>query len=94
MNPPSVTANHIGYSLAVTGSALSIIGTLVNNLWLDHIFAMWIWLFSNPILYIWSIGVIKHRWHNGLSMAAIATMYLVFFVTNVIGLLSLYHYIT
>lgn len=76
----------IGSSLAVTGSILSIAGTLVNNLWLKHRTAMKVWAVSNPILCVWAVGVLLGIWNGGLSIVALLIMYLVFTVTNFYGL--------
>jgi len=76
----------IGTTLAVTGSILSIIGILVNNLWLDHTLAMYLWLFSNPALALWAIGVWQGYWDGGLSIKAITVMYLIAFVSGAVGL--------
>jgi hypothetical protein len=84
-----IQINHIGYLIAIVGAALSIIGTLVNNLWLDHTLAMWIWLFSNPILLMWAIGNRRGLWDGGLSIDALIVMYFVFTITNFTGLILL-----
>jgi hypothetical protein len=76
----------VGYSIAVLGSALSVFGTFANNLLLDHVLAMQIWMFSNPILLAWAFGNRKGWWDGGLSIDALMVMYAVFTVTNFIGL--------
>jgi len=72
--------------LAVGGSVISVAGTLVNNLYLDHTTAMLFWMISNPILFVWAIGNIKNWWNDGISIEALAAMYSIFTVTNFYGL--------
>jgi|WetSurMetagenome_2_1015567.scaffolds.fasta_scaffold02467_3 hypothetical protein len=81
-----MTTNTIGSILAGVGSFLSIIGTLVNNLWLDHTLAMWIWMLSNPILFAWAYGNDKDWWDGGLSIKALGLMYAIFTITNFYGI--------
>jgi hypothetical protein len=90
----------IGFSLAATGSVLSVTGALVNNIWLDHTLAMWFWMFSNPILLVWAFGVMEfdiilggksiysksHWWSDGLTIVAVAVMYAIFTISNFYGL--------
>lgn len=77
---------YLGPVLAITGSILSIVGTLVNNLYLEHRWAMKVWAISNPILSVWALGVLWGYWNGGMSIAALLVMYLVFTVTNYYGL--------
>ena len=76
----------IGTTLAVSGTAISIIGATINNLSLDHLYAMQIWRVSNIALFCWSFGLWRKYWEGGLSGAALCGMYLWFAVTNEIGL--------
>lgn len=78
--------NSIGIILAVTGSILSVTGALINNLALDHVLAMWFWMFSNPILFGWAYGYIRGYWADGISVEALAIMYVIFTITNFYGL--------
>jgi hypothetical protein len=80
------TANVLGSALAILGASLSVLGTLANNLWLNHILAMQFWFLSNPILLIWVVGVIAKKWNGGLSHEALAVMYFIFFITGAYGL--------
>jgi hypothetical protein len=81
MNPELV-----GISFAVGGSVLSIVGTMHNNINLDHRMAMIFWMVSNPLLLIWGMGYSLRIWNGGLSGWALAGMYLVFTITNFYGL--------
>ena len=78
--------NKIGSFLAISGSILSIAGTLINNLWLYHTLAMWIWLASNPLLAVWAIGYWRKWWTDGIDALALVAMYMTFFITGAIGL--------
>lgn len=75
-----------GIFLVVAGSGLSILGTLLNNVYLNHRAAMLIWMLSNPLLLIWAVGYGLGLWDGGLSAAALAMMYGFFTVTNWYGL--------
>ena len=77
---------HIGTILAITASAISLIGALVNNLFLLHFEAMVFWMVSNPILCAWALGSSKGWWNGGVSTGALAIMYLVFTVSYFYGL--------
>ena len=76
----------IGASLAIIGSCLSIVGTLINNLELDHNRAMEVWMISNPLLLLWGIGYLAGLWNGAVSVGSLCVMYLVFTVTNWYGL--------
>ena len=81
-----VTWNTAGSALAISGATLSVLGIVINNVYLLHHTAMLLWLISNPVLLIWAIGVVLKKWNGGLSMEAIAAMYLIAFVTGAYGL--------
>lgn len=76
----------IGTTLAVAGTVISIIGTLVNNVALSHVAAMWAWMLSNPLLLAWAYGTYKKWWNGSISIEALGVMYFVFTVTNFYGL--------
>jgi hypothetical protein len=77
----------IGSVLAVSGAALTVIGTIVNSFWLDHITAMGIWMFSNPIMLAWAIGYDRKYWDGGLTGKALISLYLLLTIFNAYGLL-------
>ena len=79
----------IGLDLAVLGSVISCIGVLFNNIILNHILAMQIWAFSNPILLVWAYGNWKRWWDGGISGMALFGMYSVFTISNLYGVLVL-----
>ena len=80
--------NTTGNILAIAGSILSLTGALVNNLWLSHTEAMWIWMISNPLFLVYFVGV-DMKWWNGqhISTRALIVTYAVFTVSNFWGLL-------
>jgi hypothetical protein len=47
---------------------------------------MWFWMLSNPILFVWAYGNIKNWWNGGISVEALAAMYIIFTITNFYGL--------
>lgn len=74
--------------LAIIGSILSLVGALVNNLWLDPLLARKIWMFSNPVFLGYFVGA-DLKWWNGqhISTRALIVTYSVFTVTNFISLM-------
>lgn len=81
-----ITPEVAGGVLAVLGSLISVIGALVNNCWHDHHGAMRLWMYSNIMLLIWSVGYLAGLWNGGLSVGALMVMYLIFTVSNAWGL--------
>jgi hypothetical protein len=81
------TLETIGLIMAISGTTLSIIGTLYNNIALDHAGAMWIWMVSNPILLAYAYGNYRTWWDGGISMGALCVMYGIFTTSNMWGLL-------
>jgi len=77
----------IGPVLAITGSAIATIGVIANNILLDHILAMQIWVVSNVLLLVWAYGYTHKWWNNALSGMALVVMYAVMLVSGVWGLL-------
>jgi hypothetical protein len=75
--------DNIGSILSIVGSAIGIIGTLVNSIWLNHNLAILVWMISNPILLVWAIGGHNKWWEGGLSYMALVIMYVVFTVSGV-----------
>lgn len=76
----------IGPFLAITGSAVSIAGACVNNLWHRHRLAMQFWMASNVFLLVWSAGYSIGLWNGGVSILGLIAMYAVFSATNLYGL--------
>ena len=77
----------IGNYFAISGSILSITGALINNLWLSHTAAMWIWMVSNPLFLAYFIGVDLKYWNGQhISTRALIITYAIFTVSNFWGL--------
>ena len=83
-----LTQDTIGELLAVSGSVLSIMGAMINNITLNHVLAMKVWMISNPVLLVYFTGV-DAAWWNGsrhISTRAIILLYFIFTVSNLYGL--------
>ena len=76
----------LGFPIAITGTAISLYGIYLNNQKHDHVGAMRIWFWSNPILTIYFVGQALGFWNGSLSSAAMAGLYGVFTVSNWKGL--------
>ena len=85
---PTRTKELIGSCIAVDGSILSLMGALVNNLQLNHLLAMQVWALSNPLFLAYFVGNDKGYWNGQhISKRALIVTYLVFTVSNGIGLM-------
>jgi hypothetical protein len=83
----NLTVERIGPVLAIAGSALSLLGALVNNLFLLHTLAMEFWMISNPLLLAYFIGLDSHWWNGQhLSTRALICLYFLFTISNFYGL--------
>lgn len=81
--------NIIGTVLAITGSALSIIGALIFNLTPEYFLAKLAWAASNPMLLIYTHGLDNKWWNGIISLKALKIMYAIFTISNFIGLILL-----
>lgn len=84
----TIDTRNIGLDLAVIGSAISIVGVLLNNVFLLHREAMLVWVVSNIILMGYFYGHWKDWWNGGLSSEVICLMYAVMLVSGVWGLMG------
>lgn len=84
MNPSQLS--DYGADLVVIGALISCIGVTANNIFLNHIFAMQIWVLSNTLLMIWAYGLWKKWWDGGISGFALTVMYAYMLVSGVYGL--------
>jgi len=80
---------HIGEALAIIGTLISAIATLINNCMLDHTLAMQVWFFSNPVMLAWFIGHRLKKWNGGLSIDFMIGLYTFYILTNMYGLLAM-----
>lgn len=78
----------IGLPIALTGTCISLYGIYLNNQCRDHVSAMMVWFYSNPILTVYFIGQSIGWWNGGLSSAAMAGLYAVFTYSNWKGLMK------
>ena len=87
INTP-IDIKDIGLDLAVIGSALSIVGVLLNNVFLMHREAMLVWIASNIILMVYFYGHWKDWWDGGISSEVIFVMYCVMFISGLYGVMT------
>jgi hypothetical protein len=80
---------NIGPVLAISGSVLTLLGTVLNSFLLDHIGAMTVWCFSNPIMLAWAVGYFKGYWDGGLSAKALIGLYAGLTIFNTYGMFIL-----
>jgi hypothetical protein len=83
-----IEIKNIGLDLAVLGSAISIIGVILNNVFLLHVAAMQVWVVSNLILMVYFYGNWKKWWDGGLSSEIICLMYVVMLISGIFGLVK------
>ena len=76
----------LGTILLIAGTAVSVTGAFVNNVYLDHIFAMKIWRFGNIIFFCWAVGLWKKYWDGGTPALLLCGLYAFYGITNEIGL--------
>jgi hypothetical protein len=75
-----------GQMLAISGAAVSIAATIINNVFLLHVLAMQVWGISNPLMFVYFIGLYFKKWDGGVSTLAMIVMYGLYIVTNNYGL--------
>ena len=84
----TIDTRNIGLDLAIIGSAISIIGVLLNNVFLMHREAMLVWIASNIILMVYFYGHWKDWWDGGISSEVIFVMYCVMFISGLYGVMT------
>jgi hypothetical protein len=75
-----------GSALAILGSLIACIGVYVNNQKHDHIQAMRLWSWSNPMLCVWAVGWCAGLWDGAVPVAGLAIMYAYYSISNRMGL--------
>jgi hypothetical protein len=80
-----ICRNNIGAALGIAGSVVALIGSLAVNLLHDQLLARGIWLLSNPLLLMRSVGLQRGYWKNGMGVGAVTVMH---FTYTVVGFLS------
>ena len=78
----------VGAGLSLSGSIVSIIGAIYNNLAHKHDEAMDIWFFSNAILTTWAFGNWQCWWDGGVSGGFLFFNYTIFSISNFYGLVK------
>ena len=77
----------VGTLIAVAGSSISVLGNLVNTIRKQHRKAIALWTASSFLNSLWFYGFIQHWWDGGPGTEAMLGMNIVFFASNVWGLL-------
>ena len=72
----------VGMFVVLAGTAVSILGSWANSIWLDHNAAIIIWGVSNPLMAIWAFGYAKRWWNGGVSGWSLVVMYGYYIITN------------
>lgn len=80
---------HIGNFVAIAGTLVSIYGSWVNSIDLNHNLAICVWGVSNPLLALWAFGYVKKWWNGGLSGWALVVMYVYYIITNMWALMHI-----
>lgn len=83
-----INVANIGLDLVVVGSCISCIGVIANNILLNHILAMQIWVISNFIFIVYFYGRGSNWWDGVLSDRVMCLMYVVMFVSGIWGLMQ------
>jgi hypothetical protein len=79
----------IGTSICLVGTAVSIVGSWVNSINLDHNLAIYVWAISNPLLMAWAYGFTKRWWNGGVSGMSLVVMYGYYIVTNIWAMIQI-----
>jgi hypothetical protein len=78
----------LGSTIAISGGIVSVLGNLLNTVYKSHRLAIRLWTFSSFMIMIWGFGYLLHLWVDGLAVAAITGMNVIFFISNVWGWLK------
>ena len=79
----------LGTDLAFIGMLISCAGVLANNIMLDHILAMVIWVPSNTIFIVYFFGRTRGWWNGHIGDGVMCINYLVMLVSGIWGLFQL-----
>jgi len=77
-----------GLGMAFTGMIISCAGVLANNILLDHILAMIIWVPSNTLFLIYFFGRTQGMWDGHIGDNLMCVNYLVMLVSGLWGLIQ------
>ena len=76
----------IGLPLVIVATIITSLGVIANNICLDHIMAMQIWMFSNAIFAGFFYGRSRQWWDGSLSDMIMCWMYLMMLGSGIYGL--------
>lgn len=79
-----------GLIIATIGSLITSTGVVANNILLDHVLAMTIWVPSNAIFTIYFYGRMKEWWNGHLSDAVMCATYALMLVSGILGLIQVW----
>jgi hypothetical protein len=76
----------VGAIIVVLGTIIGVLGTFVNNVFLDHVTAMQIWRWSNFLLLAFFVGLWKKWWTSSIGAEVMCLLYAFYIITNEWGL--------
>ena len=85
-----MNSQKLGLPLPIIGTTISILGVVYNNIFLLHITAMWIWMFSNALFVVYFGGRSKGWWNGGFSDGFLCLNYSIMLVSGAYGLMQYY----
>jgi hypothetical protein len=77
-----------GTAIVAISTIISMIGVAFNNVALDHIAAMQVWMISNVMFAVFFYGQYKKWWNGGLPSAILCGFYVFCFITGLYGLVQ------
>jgi len=80
------TLRDFGLDLVVIGMAIMLVGVMVNNVLLDHILAMKIWVPSNAIFALYFFGRYRDWWDGHISDGLMCVTYVITLASGIWGL--------
>jgi hypothetical protein len=86
IDPDYTMLDLTGVAISILGSCISVYGVITNNIFLDHVSAMFIWRWSNILLASYFFGDWIGWWNSRISSGIMFGLYLLFAITNEIGL--------
>ena len=84
----AVQLQQVGLSLASVGLIISMAGVIANNLLLNHILAMQIWIPSNTLYCIYFFGRTRGWWNGHLGDGLMCINYAFMLVSGIWGLMQ------
>jgi len=81
-----IELENIGLDLAVSGFIITMLGVIYNNIFLEHINAMFIWQFSNAIFAIYFSGRYCNYWDGRIGDGVMIVNYVFMLISGMYGL--------